>query len=81
MLSWEAAVELGRAIEQLRQHDTRIGRAEATLSEVREEIGTLRQWLMRGTLLVLLWTGAVASHLSAETAGEIIAMTIKSLRR
>ena len=84
--SWETGVEFGRALEQLRHqeaqlstHDTRLTILEADHVSITREVKTLREWVIRGGLLVLLWTAAIAGNLTAEQAGEFAGTTIKNL--
>lgn len=86
MLSWETGVEFGRALEQLRHQgdqistlETRVTAGEANHVDLRREVRTLREWVIRGALLAFLWTGAILGNLTAEQAGEFAGTTIKNL--
>lgn len=86
MLSWETAVEFGRALEALRHHgetiaahETRLVAVESGHGDLKREIGTLRTYMIRGAVLVALWTAAIAGNLTAEQAGELAGTTLKNL--
>ena len=86
MLSWDTAVEFGRALEALRNHgdriasqETRLAAVEAGQGDIRREISTLRTYMVRGAVLALLWAAAIGGNLTAETAGELAGTTLKNL--
>lgn len=81
MLSWETGVQFGQALEQLRHHEERITQTEKAVAEVREEVTTIRGYLMRALLLVLLWAAGIGGNMTAETVGSTIAETIRALKK
>lgn len=87
-MSWENGIAVGRALEQLRHHDVQLMKQDdrITVLEMGHEsterkIDTLREWVIRGALLVLLWTTVIAGGLTAEQAAEVAGTTLKNLIR
>lgn len=81
MLTWENGIAVGRALEQLKHHEERITQTEQAVHEVRAEVGTIRGYLFRGLLLVLLWAVGLGGNWSAEQVGETLAATLKAMRK
>lgn len=79
MLTWETGIVFGRALEQLRSHDRRIGDLEEGRKKDQSEIKNLKALVLRGGLLLVLGGGALGTNVSAERIGEIAAAIIKSL--
>lgn len=57
----------------------RVSTVETEQVDLHKEIRTLREWVIRGALLALLWTAAVAGNLTAEQVGEVAGTTLKNL--
>jgi len=88
MLTWETGVEFGRALEQLRQHDARIGATEAAVEQVEQshadlqkQVHSLRDMMIRGGLLALLWAAGIAANLPADKIGETAASFLRALSK
>lgn len=79
MLTWETGIAFGRALEQLRSHDRRIGDLEEGRKKDQAEFKNLKALVMRAGLLLLLGGGALGTNVSAEDIGKIAAAIIKGL--
>jgi len=78
-------LELWRAIGRLEATreltDGRLERIEGDVAEVREQVGDLRRWAQRGSLLVLLWVAAISINLSSEQKAEAISSILSALTK
>ena len=88
MWTWETGVEFGRAIEQLRHHELRLGATEVAVQKVeqghsalKEEVHSLKAMVIRGGLLALLWAAGIAANLPADRVGEFTATFLKTLSK
>ena len=78
-------LELWRAIGRLEATreltDGRLERIEGDVAEVRGQVGDLRRWAQRGSLLVLLWVAAISINLSSEQKAEAISSILSALTK
>ena len=74
MLSWETGVQFGQALEQLRNHETRLTRVEA-------DVLTIKALVYRVALVATLWGGGLMLNLPADRVGEYAATFLKAMSK
>ena len=70
--TFESGVALGQALGQLQSHEVRIIKLEA-------DVGQGKALVIRGILLLLLWSGALIANLLADRVGEFMASFLRAL--
>ena len=74
MLSWETGVQFGQALEQLRNHETRLTRVEA-------DVLAIKALVYRVALVATLWGGGLVLNLPADKVGEYAATFLKAMSK
>jgi len=81
MMTWDNAVEFGRALERIGSQERRLGQLETSHSDLKQEVHSLKQVVIRAGLVALLWGVGTAANLPAEKIGETTAAFLKALTR
>ncbi len=81
MLTWESGVAFGQALAELRTLDKRTTELEEGHEALKQEVHTLKEMVIRGGLLILLWAAGLAVNLPADRVGELAATFLKSLAK
>lgn len=76
-LDFEQGVAMGQALEQIREHSSRIEDHETRLDTVENKVRLAESWIGRGITAAGLWAAGAGLNVSAESVGQMIARVLR----